>query len=156
MKSSHKTDTHFYCIIQQLTLNKPFKCDCTGCRKKHGFSTFQKWRIWPKFTIVKTQLAHEISVWNKNCIEAYPLLFFCVKIFLAAFQTHPIERRSEGYFLTPGKRISKQVSTLGILILYRKHKLLWHLNSSQSCNGFRLYFGVSVRFNMIPFNWFLR
>ena len=70
-------------------------------------------------------------------------------MFLAAFQTHPVERRSEGYFLTPGKRISKQVSTLGILILYRKHKLLRHLNSSQSCNGFRLYFGVSVRFNMI-------
>ena len=50
---------------------------------------------------------------------------------------------------------NKQVSTLGILIL-RKHKLLRHLNPSQSCNGFRLYFGVSARFNMIPFNWFLR
>ena len=78
--------------------------------------------------------------------------FFFVEIFLAAFQMHPVERRSEGYFLTPGKRISKQVSTLGILILYWKHKLLRHLNPSQTCNGFRLYFGVSGRFNMIPFN----
>ena len=38
MKSSHKTDTHFYFIIQQLTLNKWFKCDCAGGKRKHGFS----------------------------------------------------------------------------------------------------------------------
>ena len=40
MKSSHKTDTHFYFIIQQLTLNKPFKCDCVGRKKKHDFGSF--------------------------------------------------------------------------------------------------------------------
>ena len=42
-----------------------------------------------------------------------------------------------------------------ILILYRKHELLRHLNPIQSCNGFRLYFGVSVRLNMIPFRLIL-
>ena len=42
-----------------------------------------------------------------------------------------------------------------ILILYRKHELLRHLNPIQSCNSFRLYFGVSVRLNMIPFRLIL-
>ena len=60
-----------------------------------------------------------------------------------------VERpKPEGYFDTRKARAKKQVSTLGILI----PRKLRHLNPSQSCNGFRLYFGVSVRFNMIPFN----
>ena len=156
MKSRHKTDTHFYFIIQQLTLNKPFKWDCTGRKKKHGLSTSQKWQIWPNFTIVKTQLVHGISIWNKNCIEAYPLLLFVLKYFWRQSKCAPSRDQNLKGILTPGKRVcNKQVSTLGILIL-RKHKLLRHWNPSQSCNGFRLYFGVSARFNMIPFNWFLR
>ena len=155
MKSRHKRDTHFYFIIQQLTLNKPFKCDCTGRKKKHGFSTFQKWQIWPNFTIVKTHLVHAISVWNINCIKAYPLLLFVLKYFWRHSKCAPSRDQNLNGILTPQSTCNKQVSTLGILIL-RKHKLLRHLNPSQSCNGFRLYFGVSVRFNMIPFNWFLR
>ena len=69
-----------------------------------------------------------------------------------------VERpKTEGYFDTRKARVtSKFNSTLGILIFYRKHTLLRHLNPSQSCNSFRLYFGVSVWFNMIPFNCFLR
>ena len=155
MKSSHKTDTHYYFIIQQLTLNKPFKCDCTGRKKNHGFSTFQKWQIWPNFTIVKTQLVHRISVWNKNCIEAYPLLLFVLKYFWRHSKCTPSRDQNLKGILTPGKRV-QQASFDAWNINPFKHKLLRHLNPSQSCNGFRLYFGVSVRFNMIPFNWFLR
>ena len=155
MKSSHKTDANVYSIIQQLTLNNPFKRDCTGRKKNHGFSTFQKWQIWPNFTIVKTQLVHGISVWNKNCIEAYPLLLFVLKYFWRHSKCTPSRDQNLKGILTPGKRVQEASFKLGILIL-RKPKLLRHFNPSQSCNGFRLYFGVSVRFNMIPFNWFLR
>ena len=155
MKSSHKTDTHFYFIIQQLTLNEPFKWDCTGRKKKHGFSTFQKWQIWPNFTIVKTHLVHAISVWNINCIKAYPLLLFVLKYFWRHSKCAPSRDQNLKGILTPGKRV-QQASFDAWNINAFKHKLLRHLNPSQSCNGFRLYFGVSVRFNMIPFNWFLR
>ena len=122
MKSSHKTDTHFYFIIQQLTLNKPFKWDCTGCKKKHGFSTFQTWQIWPNFTIVKTQLVHGISIWNNNCIKAYPLLLFVLKYFWRHSKCAPSrDQNLKGIILTPGKgqesACNKQVLTLGILIL---------------------------------------
>ena len=41
MKSSHKTDIDLCFIIQQLTLDKLFKCDCAGRQKKHGFGSFQ-------------------------------------------------------------------------------------------------------------------
>ena len=155
MKSRHKRDTHFYFIIQQLTLNKPFKCDCTGRKKKHGFSTFQKWQIWPNFTIVKTQLVHEISIWNKNCIEAYPLLLFVLKYFWQHSKCAPSRDQKLKGILTPGKRV-QQASFNAWNINPSQPKLLRHLNPSQSCNGFRLYFGVSFRLNMIPFNWFLR
>ena len=41
MKSSHKTDIDLCFIIQQLTLDKLFKCDCAGRQKKRGFGSFQ-------------------------------------------------------------------------------------------------------------------
>ena len=33
-----------YFIIQQLSLNKLFKCDCVGHKKKHGFGSFQSFQ----------------------------------------------------------------------------------------------------------------
>ena len=54
MKSSHKTNKDLYFIIQQLYLDKLFKWDCVDRKKKHGFGSFQKWQIWPNFTIEKT------------------------------------------------------------------------------------------------------
>ena len=105
MKSSHKTDTHFSFIIQQLTFNFPFKCDCAGRKKKHGFSTFQKWQIWPNFTVVKTQLGHgrRTTYWSISFVVV------CVKIFLAAFQTRPVDRpKSEGYFDTRKERATSK------------------------------------------------
>ena len=65
MKPSHKRNTDLYFLIQQLSLDKLFKFVCVGRKKKHGFGSFQKWQIWPNFTIEKTQLVHEISAWNK-------------------------------------------------------------------------------------------
>ena len=53
MKSSHKANTDLYFIIQQLSLDKLLKCDCVGHKKKHDFGSFQKWQIWPNFTIEK-------------------------------------------------------------------------------------------------------
>ena len=107
MKSSHKTDTHLYFIIQQLTLNEPFKWDCTGRKKKHGFSTFQKWQIWPNFAIVKTHLVHAISVWNINCIKAYPLLLFVLKYFWRHSKCAPSRDQNLKGILTPGKRVQQ-------------------------------------------------
>ena len=163
MKSTHKTDTHFYFIIQQLTFNKSFKCDCAGRKKKHGFSTFQKWQIWPKFPIVKTSWYRRNFNMKQGLYWSVSLVFVCVfvpKMFLAAFQTCSVDRpRTEVrvFWQQESSCNNKQVSTLGILILYRKHiKLLRHLNPIQSFNDFRLYLGVSVRFNMIPVNWFLQ
>ena len=54
MKSSHKANTDLYFIIQQLSSDKLFKCDCVGRKKKHDFGSLQKWQIWPNFTIEKT------------------------------------------------------------------------------------------------------
>ena len=56
MKSSHKTNIDLCFIIQQLTLDKLFKCDCVGRKKKHGFGSFQKWQIWANFTIEKNPI----------------------------------------------------------------------------------------------------
>ena len=147
-----------YFKIQQWTFNKPFKCDCARRKKKHSFSTFQKWQIWPNLTIVKTQLVHGISIWNKIGNEAYPLLFFLFKIiyFWRHSKRAPSRDKIWRVFWHQEGACNKKVSTLGILIIYSKHKFLRHLNPSQSCNGFRLSFGVSGRFKMIPFNWFLR
>ena len=157
MKSSHKTDTYFYFIIQQLTINKPFKCDCTCPKKKHGFSTFQKWQIWPNFTIVKTQLHWytEFQYETRTVLKHILCCCLCENVSGGIPNAHRRETKTWRVFWHQESACNKQVSTLGILIL-RKPKLLRHLNPSQSCNGFRLYFGVSVRFNMIPFNWFLR
>ena len=67
-----------------------------------------------------------------------------------------VERpKPEGYYFDTRKGSGKRVQEASFdawNINPSKHKLLRHLNPSQSCNGFRLYFGVSVRFNMIPFN----
>ena len=122
MTSSNKTGTQFYFIIQQLTLNKPFKCDCAGCKKKHGFSTFKKWQIWSSnFTIVKTQLVHGISIWNKNCIEAYILCcFLCLNISGGIPNAPRRETKIWRVFWHEESTCNKQVSMLGILILYRK------------------------------------
>ena len=38
MKLSHKTNIDVCFIIQQLTLDNLFKCDCAGHKKKHGFT----------------------------------------------------------------------------------------------------------------------
>ena len=122
MKSSHKTDTHFYFIIQQLTLNKPFKCDCTGRKKNNGFSTSQKWQIWPNFTIVKTQLVHGISIWNKNCIEAYPLLLFVLKYSWRHSKCTPSRDQNLKGILTPGNRVAVQQITW-----YRSRSTYWLL-----------------------------
>ena len=53
MKSSHKENKDLYFIILQLSLDKLFKCDCVGRKKEHDFGSFQKWQIWPNFTIEK-------------------------------------------------------------------------------------------------------
>ena len=53
MKSSHKANTDLYFIIRQLSLDKLFKRDCVGCKKKHDFGSFKKWQIWPNFIIEK-------------------------------------------------------------------------------------------------------
>ena len=41
MKLSHKTNIDVCFIIQQLTLDNLFKCDCAGHKKKHGFTSLQ-------------------------------------------------------------------------------------------------------------------
>ena len=71
MKSSHKENTDLYFIIQQLSLDKLLKCDCVGRKKKHDFGSFQKWQIWPNFTIEKcTQVAEKDNAvkfsWSVN------------------------------------------------------------------------------------------
>ena len=60
MKSSHKANTDLYFIIQQLSLDKLLKCGCVGRKKKHDFGSFQKWQIWPNFTIEKKTM----DTWN--------------------------------------------------------------------------------------------
>ena len=62
MKSSHKTNKDLCFIIQQLTLDKLFKCVCGDREKKHGFGSLQKWQIWPNFTIEK----NPIGTWHFN------------------------------------------------------------------------------------------
>ena len=42
MKSSHKENTVLYFIILQLSLDKLFKCDCVGRKKKHEKSEMKK------------------------------------------------------------------------------------------------------------------
>ena len=72
MKSSHKENTDLYFIILQLSLDKLFKCDCVGRKKKHDFGSFQKWQIWPNFTIEKNNLymefQHETSTILKHIL----------------------------------------------------------------------------------------
>ena len=45
MKSNQKANTDLYSIIQQLSLDKLFKCDCVGRKKKQDFGSLQKWQI---------------------------------------------------------------------------------------------------------------
>ena len=70
MKSRHKENTDLYFIIQQLSLDKLFKCDCVGRKKKHDFGSFQKWQIWPNSTIEKNnwymEFQHETNIVLKD------------------------------------------------------------------------------------------
>ena len=72
MKSSQKENTDFYFIIQQLSLDKLFKCDCVGRKKKHDFGSFQKWQIWPNSTIEKInwymEFQHETNTILKHIL----------------------------------------------------------------------------------------
>ena len=75
MKSSHKENTDLYFIILQLSLDKLFKCDCVGRKKKHDFACFQKWQIWPNFTIEKnnwyTESQHETNTILKHILCSF-------------------------------------------------------------------------------------
>ena len=72
MKSSHKENTDLYFIILQLSLDKLFKRDCVGRKKKHDFGSFQKWQIRPNFTIEKNnwymEFQHEINTILKHIL----------------------------------------------------------------------------------------
>ena len=109
MKSSHKTNIDLCFIIQQLTLDKLFKCDCAGRKKKHGFGSFQKWQIWANFTIEKTQLVHGISTWNKHCFKAHRLLFLVLKNFWRHSIRAPSRDQNLKGILTP-RELVKQTS----------------------------------------------
>ena len=69
MKSSHKENTDLYFIIQQLSLDKLFKCDCVGRKKKHDFGSFQNWQIWPNSTIEKNNWYMEFQHETKTILK---------------------------------------------------------------------------------------
>ena len=85
MKSSHKENTDLYFIILQLSLDKLFKCDCVGRKKKHDFGSFQKC----KFDLT-SQSKKTTDIWNFNMKQTlfYSIFFAvsCVKKLLAALQ----------------------------------------------------------------------
>ena len=72
MESSHKANRDLYFIVQQFSLDKLFKCDYVGRKKKHDFGSFQKWQIWPNFTIEKNnwyiEFQHETNTILKQII----------------------------------------------------------------------------------------
>ena len=72
MKSSHKENTDLYFKILQLSLDKLFECDCVGRKKKDDFGSFQKWQIWPNFTIEKNnwymEFQHETNTILKHIL----------------------------------------------------------------------------------------
>ena len=81
--------------------------------------------------------------------------FFVLKYSWRHSKRAPSRDQNLKGILTPGNFV-QQVSFDAWNINPLSQTLLRHLNPSQSCNGYRLYFGVLVRFNTIPFDWFLR
>ena len=77
MKSSHKENTDLYFIILQLSLDKLFKCDCVGRKKKHDFGSFQKWQIWPNFTIEKNNWYMEFQHETNPILKHILCRFLC-------------------------------------------------------------------------------
>ena len=60
------------------------------------------------FTIVKTQLVHGISIWNKSCIEAHPLLFLVLKYFWWHSKRAPSRDQNLKGILTPAERVLQE------------------------------------------------
>ena len=72
-----------------------------GRKKKHGFGSFQKWQIWPNFTIKKPQLVHGIWVWYRRCFKENPLPFLVLKDFSRHYKSASLRHRNvQGSFET--------------------------------------------------------
>ena len=67
MKSSHKENTDLHFIIMQLSLDK----------KKHDFGSFQKWQIWPNFTIEKNNWYMEFQHETNTILKHILCRFLC-------------------------------------------------------------------------------
>ena len=77
MKSSHKANTDLYFIIQQLSLDKLFKCGRVGHKKKRDFGSFKKWQIWPKFIIEKNNWYVEFQHETNTILQHIVCCFLC-------------------------------------------------------------------------------
>ena len=77
MKSSHKANTDLYFIIQQLSSDKLFKLDRVVGKKKHDFGSFQKWQIWPNFTIEKNNWYMEFQHETNTILKHILCRFLC-------------------------------------------------------------------------------
>ena len=141
MKSSNKTDTHFYFIILQWTLNKPFKCDCASCKKNTVSALFKNGKFDLTSPSSKPTWHTEFQYETRPVLKHRLCCFFVLKYSWRHSKRAPSRDQNLKGILTPGNFV-QQVSFDAWNINPLSQTLLRHLKPSQSCNGCRLYFGV--------------